>query len=517
MRREHLTDTAIIAVLTAVVLGIGACRIAPGVTGVYHDDGVYLATARSLSEGNGYRLIDLPGSPPQTKYPPVYPLLLSMVWALWPAFPDNLVALKLVTLCCQAFAISAAYLFMVRFQYASRSASFAASLVAGTALSTGYFATQTLSEPLFAALVAIALWRAENLSRMPLDPARDFRAGLVLALPFLTRTLGAAGLLVAVWHLYRSGRLTPWIAAGAGLVVGGWAAWVFAAPRLMQGAVPDYYSAANYFGWWGEASWEVLLLNALWLAMMTAHLPAEGVGRSLPWPALFVGGVLIWLAVVRGRQHGRLLSQTLVGYGILILFWPWPPARFLIPLLPFLVLYAVEMVVEFSKLLPRRADEGSVCSCRCLHSCVALERTRARHCDRSCCCSSCRAGAVELLGLDYCSASAIQHHPFRLPIGWTGEEWPQLDQRWPLTRSGAHSGLRGREPLSCDGGRCPAPHGAADVGRSPMDPPCRARCGGGVGNPKQRGESVPASLDGRSPAGDGRPFICHGRGASGRG
>jgi hypothetical protein len=127
----------------------------------------------------------------------------------------------------------------------------------------------------------------------------------------------------------------------------------------MQGAVPDYYSAANYFGWWGEASWEVLLLNALWLAMMTAHLPAEGVGRSLPWPALFVGGVLIWLAVVRGRQHGRLLSQTLVGYGILILFWPWPPARFLIPLLPFLVLYAVEMVVEFSKLLPRRVGTAA--------------------------------------------------------------------------------------------------------------------------------------------------------------
>ena len=41
----------------------------PGVCGVYHDDGVYISTAKALTQANGYRLINLPDSPPETKYP----------------------------------------------------------------------------------------------------------------------------------------------------------------------------------------------------------------------------------------------------------------------------------------------------------------------------------------------------------------------------------------------------------------------------------------------------------------
>ena len=37
-------------------------------------------TARSLAEGHGYRIISLPGSPPQTKYPILFPHLLSLPW-----------------------------------------------------------------------------------------------------------------------------------------------------------------------------------------------------------------------------------------------------------------------------------------------------------------------------------------------------------------------------------------------------------------------------------------------------
>jgi hypothetical protein len=56
----------------------------------HHDDTIYRASAKSLAEGHGYRIASLPGEPFQTKYPPVLPLLLALLWKLAPGFPENL-------------------------------------------------------------------------------------------------------------------------------------------------------------------------------------------------------------------------------------------------------------------------------------------------------------------------------------------------------------------------------------------------------------------------------------------
>ncbi|HEX8986002.1 MAG TPA: hypothetical protein VF767_11230, partial [Bryobacteraceae bacterium] len=58
--------------------------------GLLGDDTVYFVGAKSLASGQGYRILSLPGAPAQTKYPPLYPLLLSPVWKINPQFPDNL-------------------------------------------------------------------------------------------------------------------------------------------------------------------------------------------------------------------------------------------------------------------------------------------------------------------------------------------------------------------------------------------------------------------------------------------
>ncbi|MGE5567712.1 MAG: hypothetical protein ACM3S5_01625, partial [Rhodospirillales bacterium] len=58
--------------------------------GWVHDDGLYFVCAKSLAQGSGYRILSLPGEPFQTKYPPLYPLALSLVWMVNPRFPDNL-------------------------------------------------------------------------------------------------------------------------------------------------------------------------------------------------------------------------------------------------------------------------------------------------------------------------------------------------------------------------------------------------------------------------------------------
>jgi hypothetical protein len=44
------------------------------VAGLYHDDGLYAAVAKSLAEGGGYRIAGLPTNSAQTEYPFLYSL-----------------------------------------------------------------------------------------------------------------------------------------------------------------------------------------------------------------------------------------------------------------------------------------------------------------------------------------------------------------------------------------------------------------------------------------------------------
>ena len=74
------SDLAVALGLAVVLLALGSWMMVPGVIGVYHDDAIYVTTAKALAQGDGYRLINLPGTPPQTKYPILYPFLLAAVW-----------------------------------------------------------------------------------------------------------------------------------------------------------------------------------------------------------------------------------------------------------------------------------------------------------------------------------------------------------------------------------------------------------------------------------------------------
>ena len=58
--------------------------------GHLHDDAIYFVSAKSIAEGHGYRILSLPGEPYQTKYPPLFPMLLALVWKVRPDFPGNL-------------------------------------------------------------------------------------------------------------------------------------------------------------------------------------------------------------------------------------------------------------------------------------------------------------------------------------------------------------------------------------------------------------------------------------------
>nr|MCU0247868.1 hypothetical protein [Bryobacter sp.] len=73
------------ALLAAAVMGF--VQYDESVATCCHDNALYLVAGKSLATGQGYKILSLPEQPAQTKYPPLFPFLLSWAWRIAPAFP----------------------------------------------------------------------------------------------------------------------------------------------------------------------------------------------------------------------------------------------------------------------------------------------------------------------------------------------------------------------------------------------------------------------------------------------
>ncbi len=103
-----------LVLLLALGLSSLAFFSAPNIIGLFHDDGIYTVVAKALSEGDGYRIISLPGEPYQTKYPFLYSYLLSWAWSLNPQFPENIPLLNFVTVFSYFASLLLAYVFYLQ-------------------------------------------------------------------------------------------------------------------------------------------------------------------------------------------------------------------------------------------------------------------------------------------------------------------------------------------------------------------------------------------------------------------
>ena len=358
------------ALVLAGVLGVTAgLRMHTGACGQFHDDAIYVATAKALAEGDGYRQTFLPGSPPQTKYPPLYPAVLALLWATWHDFPANLLLLEGFTLLCGGAFLATFYLFIVRFRYSRRGVALSAGLLCATSVMFLLFAAVTLSEMLFALLLVAALWWLEEAVQLPPGGATaNFVGGILLALPFLCRSVGVVLVPLALLRLRQAGRRWRWAALGAGLAVLPWVLWSTAAWRSWaKDPVEGYYT--DYVGWWFSfgppALARVLTYNMRWIITGASSLGLDGLSKplqgthNLAW-LLFFGtlGLIMLGALLADVRAGRILPACLAAYLVLVSVWPWAPHRFLIPILPFLVVYLLRGLDAVARRLVPAAGAG---------------------------------------------------------------------------------------------------------------------------------------------------------------
>lgn len=367
-----------------VTLGLCLCNLCPKVVGNYHDDGVYIVTAKALATGQGYRIISLPDPLPQTKYPFLYPYILSWIWRWNPHFPDNVLPMKLLSVASGLLFLAVSYRLMTRFRYAAPGITLGIVAMAAWCPWTVYFSTMVLSEMPYALISVLALYFSEA----ALDPATERRrdayliaAALLSGLAYFVRSIGLMVVVATSIHLFyrREWRRLALFAGLVFIMIGPWVLWtrILAPPPGLNPMELYYVSYTHWIseyigGYFSVSMMNVFCKNLLYCfggivtlsnpIFVYAPLPVNftihpGVQAVTVCGVLLLLGLGAILTLRRFHYQPRLLDLYIALYLLCVLIWPWSPLRFLIPVAPFLLLYNVRLTdrltAAFVKRLPR--------------------------------------------------------------------------------------------------------------------------------------------------------------------
>ena len=358
------------AAVVAAALSVAALlSMRPTVIGFIHDDGVYTVVAKSISQGTGHRIVSLPGSPPETLYPFAYPFVLSLLWRINPVFPDNVWLLKSVNALC-AFGVMLLGYELFR-RHTGRSGSWALAYVflIGTNPVLVSFTDFTLSESLFLFFTMAALvlhdrppfnGSGERVDRADVGTPWHLWCGAIAsALAFLTRSVGAslivAGLLCTFVRRRRLDAIVYGVIVIAPILP--WLIWRASVP-LVTNPLLTYYTGYNtpavglFLSDPGQG-WSIVSANARYLVKAfddTFLLLAIPGVRWLFYPIVLIGG----FSVIRRAPVFLLVFVS--TYVAAILDHPFPPGRFVVPLVPVLLLCLFEglFAIEARFALPTR-------------------------------------------------------------------------------------------------------------------------------------------------------------------
>ena len=351
--------------LAFALLALGVASWRPIPAGVWHDDGVYLAIGKALAEGEGLRYAGVPGEVPAAKFPPLYPVVLALLWLVFGSLGSVTLAavwLNLVLLTAAGTLLAVALRRSAGLEPKTAVGVAALAFVAAHVWRVGLV---TLSEPLFMALMfgALACWGTAS-------RAGDRRGAVLLSTlltaAVLTRSAGMALVLAFGLALWRARTLRAALAVAAPPLAASlaWGAWAAARTESIPSGLRDVLGA--YGPWLARQTAEApgQLVEALpGHALRLVDLAFGPLLPGLSGPALYVAAVALTPLIAFGLAllHGRLQPATwAVGAYIgMLLVWPYLDWRLLVPLLPLLVVAAAVGTLELWHLgrsrIPRMA------------------------------------------------------------------------------------------------------------------------------------------------------------------
>jgi 4-amino-4-deoxy-L-arabinose transferase-like glycosyltransferase len=347
-------------ILSLILIGAGLlyyAALSPKDFGRAHDDSIYVTTAKALATGEGYRIISLPYEPAQTKYPPLYPFLLSLIWSLFPHFPGNLIPMMLLTIAAALGFLALSYHYLVRHGYANRRQALLVVALVAVNWRTVALVTTLYSEMLYGLISLLALYLADEYEKHNKGWTWGAMTGIAIGLTFLTRSLGLTLLVALAAHSIIHKR---WKRAVLPLTVGSmfviaWLAWCYINRTTADGSNVDYYT--DYFGHISQVvtslhlqnntpKWLVLIelfgRNTLMFTLVSPVVVLLGLDYS---SATYFGFVSLFILAgfIRQVRSGlRLMHIYLICYIAMAAVVPFPSYdRYLIPLLPFFLLFVI--------------------------------------------------------------------------------------------------------------------------------------------------------------------------------
>jgi hypothetical protein len=327
-----------------------------------YDGAGYAVLARSLAEGSGYCAIDHPDQPRHAHFPPGYPALLALVRI---AAGASAFAAHLASCLCTVGATLAAWCWFRRIYRRD------VALMLGLALAINWIWVRTgtaiQSEPLYELLgqltivVAMVTASARRIGLAAL-------LGVLMAACLLTRHV-AIGLVLAVLLdllLRRRWAMALTAAVVAALLICPWIAWIAVlgsgqrtqAMLLVEGNsdLPARVMAQAVF--YVQRIPDQITGPLVEVATIIHRSPAVEIAANL-WASLGTGVILMgWIHALRRprRRLAGLIPLLTLG---LLLAWPYTEAgRFLIPLIPCLLIGAVEGLTCLCRSVLRRFGPG---------------------------------------------------------------------------------------------------------------------------------------------------------------
>jgi hypothetical protein len=323
--------------------------------GRMQDDGIYFSTAKALAQGQGYVLASFPGSPAQTKYPILYPWLLSWIWKLNPSFPENLKDGVRLTEFFGCWSLVATFLLLRKLSViGEKTALFVSALCAFQPIFLRLSGV-IMSDVPFMALVLTVLVLGDKITRPGASLWAVIAAGAVAGFSAGIRTLGIAViagifLLALTRRAYRQAIVIGMV-AGAVVLAESWTTMI--RPRAVPPAsnsisepgwnqVSAYYTNYFQFNWhMGVPTfWHFLAMVKMNFLLLLTSPGSLLIGplNTGTMPLTAVLSVPIWLGIARQyrRAEWKAIYFVFTFYFAIVLIWPWPqPERFSLPLLPF--------------------------------------------------------------------------------------------------------------------------------------------------------------------------------------
>ena len=343
------------AVLALLIGSASLFSINKDVIGLFHDDGIYAILAKSISEGTGYQITSLPTAVDQTKYPFLYPYVLSWVWKFQPTFPGNVWLLKAVNVGFLIAIFILSYVFWCQRIEGRESEGLLFAVLVSINPAVFSFVDFTVSD-IFLLLLSLCVL---SICHHPEQP-RSGLAGVaplaaVIGFACLTRAaafpLGIAGAI----HLYQTKRYRDFALYLLLLMlfVLPWGIWMTTHSQQIESPLLRYYVSYSseppaFLTVWFDprGALEVVMGNLIY-AFSSLDLILQT--KMIP------GLILFALILITTGMRVFFTTQTVFFrsyvflYLALVLSWPFHPARYLIPLIPTLYFFLFRGVhaVEF--------------------------------------------------------------------------------------------------------------------------------------------------------------------------